>query len=386
MTSPLLPYAVTELFCIAFASTVWFRLNNSMGSEHEVRQLRNMIYAYNAMLFTDILWVCVESGYVVPCHYLNAAINALCILSISFGCYFWFRYIETRLCMPTSKKKIYSWLVVIPLVFITFMDLSSIFTGWIFIIDENNQYSDTDLFFLQGIVNYFYLLVPTVYSVFKAIQTRSKQDRTEYYIYALYMVAPLVSGMLEDFFPTVPLLALNIFLMILIMFLMLQNKQVYNDALTGLNNRRRLNKYLDECLQTATEEKPFILFIMDIDNFKSINDVYGHLEGDKALKMFASVLKEVASKHYAFAARYGGDEFCLVAEYGKRDPEEISSEIQQTLLGIQLEDADTSKRYIMTISIGHTLCDGTNKNADAVLAMADKALYSRKKALHINQN
>ena len=83
-----------------------------------------------------------------------------------------------------------------------------------------------------------------------------------------------------------PLLGLSIFMMILILFLMIQNMQVYNDALTGLNNRRRLNQYLEDRLSKASPARPLLLFIMDINSFKSINDVYGHLEGDHALRFF----------------------------------------------------------------------------------------------------
>jgi diguanylate cyclase (GGDEF)-like protein len=57
-----------------------------------------------------------------------------------------------------------------------------------------------------------------------------------------------------------------------------------------------------------------LLFMMDIDNFKSINDAYGHIEGDGALKAFSDAMKDVAIRYSAFIARYGGDEFCMVMD------------------------------------------------------------------------
>lgn len=377
MASSHLPYVITEAYCAAFAATVWYRLNTSLGSEHEVRQLRNMIYCYLVMLVTDILWALTEDGLLDPPRLLNAAYNAVTIMAVTGGCYFWFRFIEDRLHFAAGRKKLLDTLMMVPLFLICALDLISVFTGWIFYIDADNCYQTSPLFWLQGVVNYIYLLIPTVYSICRAVRTRSRQDRAEYWTYSLYMIAPLLSGQLEDTFPGVPLLALNIFLMILILFLMIQNMQVYNDALTGLNNRRRLNKYLEECLPKSAD-RPVLLFIMDIDSFKSINDTWGHLEGDSALKTFSQVLRQVAAHYYGFIARYGGDEFCMVIEAAGRTPELVTEDIRRTLAAAR----DARRPYELTVSIGCAACAGEERSTEAALARADAALYEDKKKWH----
>ena len=106
------------------------------------------------------------------------------------------------------------------MVMIWTLDIISIYTGWIFYIDAAGNYQDNEkLFFLQTTVNYVYLVIPTVVSLGRAIKVRTGQERSEYLTYALYMAAPLTAGMLEEQFEKVPLLALNIFMMILILFL-----------------------------------------------------------------------------------------------------------------------------------------------------------------------
>lgn len=387
MTYPHLPYAITEGYCIIFAATVWLRLNSNLGSEHEVRQLRNMIYSYLGMLATDLLWALAEDGLIHPPRLLYAFINAITVISIACGCYFWFRFIEDRLHFARSGKKGLYTLLTIPLLVVCLLDLISVFTGWLFYIDAENHYQSTPLFWFHTVVNYFYLLIPTGFSIYRAIKTQVRQERSEYLTYALYMIAPLIAGLLEDVFPLVPLLGLSIFMMILILFLMIQNMQVYNDALTGLNNRRRLNQYLEDRLSKASPSRPLLLFIMDINSFKSINDVYGHLEGDHALRFFSGVLKEIAIKHYAFAARYGGDEFCMVMDAAGRTPEEIAAAIHhelQNAQNAQAEKAGKSKAYTLTVSIGYAVCDGADNAPDAVLAKADRLLYENKKAWHIS--
>lgn len=378
MTYSYLPYIITEIYCVIFAVTVWMRLNSNMGSEHEVYELRNMIYSYLVMLISDIFCALIEDSIIILPRLLSASINATTILAISCGCYFWFRFIEDRLQYPFILNKTADRLMIVPLLIICTLNLTSIFTGWMFYIDADGFYENTKMFYITTAVNYIYLLIPTVYSAYRASKAKSRQDRGEYCTYALYMAAPLMAGVFEGVFIKVPLLALNIFMVILILFLMIQNRQVYNDALTGLNNRRRLNGYLDECISKTSDEHAVLLFIMDINRFKSINDIYGHLEGDRALKMFADVLKNIASHYYAFAARYGGDEFCMVMDAKGHAPEEVENEVRRRLQDIQ----ENKMPYKFTVSIGYARCSSQDKSADIVIEEADRMLYDNKKEWH----
>ena len=63
--------------------------------------------------------------------------------------------------------------------------------------------------------------------------------------------------------------------------------------------------------------------MIDVDKFKTINDTYGYIEGDFALKVVAESLKKTAAQYGAFAARYGGDEFCIILPESGAEPEEI---------------------------------------------------------------
>lgn len=385
MIHPHLPYAITEVYCIVFAATVWFRLNSSLGSEHEVRQLRNMIYSYFVMLVTDIVWALSEDGIIHIPEFPYAFINAVTVISIACGCYFWFKFLEDRLHFSFASSKTVNTLLKIPVLSLCALDLASVFTGWLFFIDDAGHYQSTSLFWLHTVVNYLYLMVPTARAIYMGATTHSKDERAEYLTYALYMIAPLLAGMLEDVFPLVPLLALNIFMVILIMFLMIQNLQVYNDAITGLNNRRRLNWHLEGCLSKASPERPVTLFIMDINSFKSINDLYGNLEGDHALQAFSTVLKAFAAKYSAFAARYGGDEFCLVMDADYISPEEIAADLQRSLRLAQESESGEQQKYTLTVSVGYTVCDKGESRVDLVLARADDALYQSKARWHADR-
>jgi diguanylate cyclase (GGDEF)-like protein len=378
MSFPHLPYIVTNAYCIVYAASVLLRLDRSIGSEHEVQELRNMIYAYFGMLVTDIFYCLSQDNILMPPRLINAAMSAGLVMSITLGCYFWYKFIEDRLHQTSPVKKRTSILTNIPVIVVCVLDVISIFTGWLFYIDSSNHYDSTALFDIQSVANYFYLVVPTVACAYRAIRTKQKSEREEYGTYAAYMVAPLLAGLLEGALPLVPVLELSIFMIIHILFLMIQNMQIYNDALTDLNNRRRLNQYLELSLPKASAERPVALLMLDLNGFKAINDTYGHIEGDNVLRSFAEILKVLAAQYSAFIARYGGDEFCLVTEGGASKAREIAAELQR-----QLEHtAALSDKYTLTVSVGYAVCAYPEFNPDAALSRADEMLYARKREWH----
>ncbi len=90
------------------------------------------------------------------------------------------------------------------------------------------------------------------------------------------------------------------------------NEQARRDALTSLPNRRALDERLDEAIaQSTLSGRPFSVIMMDLDNFKTINDTYGHEIGDEVLRQVAEFLIQ-SLRSTDFLARYGGDEMTLV--------------------------------------------------------------------------
>lgn len=220
-------------------------------------------------------------------------------------------------------------------------------------------------------------------AIYRVVKTHSRIERGEYLTYAIYMVAPLTAGFLEDVIPTVPILALNIFLIVHILFLMIQNMQIYNDALTNLNNRRHLNQYLEERLDKASVEHPVFVYMIDINGFKLINDTYGHVVGDHCLREFAIALQDVANDCFGFPARYGGDEFCLVVDGKKgQQAEEIARAIQNTFSIQQAKKPVNSPDPIISVSVGYVSVSAPDMKSEDAVAVADKMLYANKQAWH----
>lgn len=109
-------------------------------------------------------------------------------------------------------------------------------------------------------------------------------------------------------------------------------EQALTDSLTGLHNRRFLVEELDrEVARSSRSKSPVSLIVFDVDNFKDINDTYGHVVGDKALKHVATVMSHPLRRS-SIICRYGGDEFCIVVpECGSEEAHLVAERIKQEI-------------------------------------------------------
>jgi diguanylate cyclase (GGDEF)-like protein len=156
----------------------------------------------------------------------------------------------------------------------------------------------------------------------------------------------------------------------------IMEKQVKTDALTGLYNHMAFYEYMDVLLlQADTYHYPLHLAVIDIDNFKKVNDTYGHGIGDIVLKRIASAIKENVSTD-DFVARYGGEEFVVILNDVDEDKAfKILENIRAVVQGLEhpeiLEDS-------VTISAGlQTYRTGMHKQA--FFEGADNSLYVAKR-------
>lgn len=157
-----------------------------------------------------------------------------------------------------------------------------------------------------------------------------------------------------------------------------QNELISLDPLTRLNNRNELTSYLWYKLSTPMRGRICVL-MMDMNRFKSINDTYGHVEGDQALIAVAACLKKACGgvPGRPFLARYGGDEFIVVMETeSDLDAEHLCDYIHMTLA---VENHRMKKPYNLSISIGWVRNEQNNRSIKKLLRRADIELYEKKK-------
>jgi diguanylate cyclase (GGDEF)-like protein len=150
------------------------------------------------------------------------------------------------------------------------------------------------------------------------------------------------------------------------------------DDLTGLPNRRALRRQLDAALTDARSTgRPLALALIDADNLKSVNDRFGHLEGDRVIRAIADALRQ-CKRNDDTAARLGGDEFAMImpstdAEGAERLLERVREEIARHPLHTGADEVH------MTVSVGLASLAGDDDDHDRLFSRADAALYSCKR-------
>jgi diguanylate cyclase (GGDEF)-like protein len=157
-------------------------------------------------------------------------------------------------------------------------------------------------------------------------------------------------------------------------------QQAITDALTGLYNRRYLYEILPRELMLARRnDKPVAVLMIDIDDFKRVNDTYGHEAGDRVLQETAQLIK-AAGRGSDYSCRYGGEEFLLVLPDSPIDGAQLRAEsIRAGVQRLEVVCAD-GKRISVTLSIGVAVFPEHGADADTLLRVADEALYAAKHA------
>ena len=154
------------------------------------------------------------------------------------------------------------------------------------------------------------------------------------------------------------------------------NRLVRTDELTGLINRRGLYQYLEELARQTDVPTPQLgLLLIDLDNFKLINDQCGHLAGDEVLRLVADEVARVAAPG-DMACRIGGDEFALLAHVD--NAADLEARAEHIVLAVRALRVPLMSRGLgVTVSIGGGLCSvGTEWSA--WYSQADEALYRAK--------
>jgi diguanylate cyclase (GGDEF)-like protein/putative nucleotidyltransferase with HDIG domain len=156
------------------------------------------------------------------------------------------------------------------------------------------------------------------------------------------------------------------------------------DYLTGLPNARSLFLQLDrELARCKRDNTTLTLMVSDMDGFKQINDRFGHLEGNRVLRLFAHSLRET-SREYDYVARMGGDEFVVIAPGLKPDASARKAEQMRELVrraGIEVCGED-----ILSLSVGKAVYPEDGLDAERLLAEADRRMYLQKQGQSRNKN
>lgn len=326
------------------------------------------------MLAVDILGrMDGDSAVSVPA--LNAIGNFLLFALNPITPILWLIYVMYQVYGTRSVIKKY--MVYIFIFFAAHMAIMifNLFFGFYYSIDANNVYTRGDYFALSIL----WTVIPLFISFGLTIVNRHKIDTRKYNAFIFFPAAPLIGTVLSSLIYGYSIILPTLVVADLLVFISIQNDNLRMDYLTNTFNRRHLEDILRKKISESNRQ--FGGIMLDIDGYKQINDMYGHLIGDRALIDFARVLQKSVGIN-DIVARYGGDEFMIIVEV--KNDAALRHTIEKLKADIDKYNTKNVYPFELTASIGGALYDGKEKKTmEQFINYLDQLMYQDKKNLPI---
>ena len=372
-------YIEINLFCVCILVLLLHKARLNYRSQTEQLLFSNVTMNAVLLLFLDFLWILLDGKTFLGAYEILTLINAAYFVETAVLAKGWFDYIDYCLGHKVHHNALWRRISMVPLFALIALSIASIWTGWIFTVDDFNHYHRGPYYFVQPLLVYIYLFWAMAMTLVQAFKRKNYAERNVYCSLFALGFFPLVASIMQAMLPGIPLLAVGMTLAILMVFVNIQAQMISVDPLTGLNNRLQFYKYLSKKMGTSRSTiGNLYLFVLDADDFKRINDTYGHGEGDSALLVMASVLKRVCGPRNCFIARYGGDEFVVAGEF---DSEETAKDMI-ALIDECLEEASSNMKYPVKMSVGYAEYSEDMEIVPDFFNKADAALYQVKSTRH----
>ena len=297
-------------------------------------------------------------------------------LTLILGAFTWAVYAASLIRDGNSVKKRYSiksillTFPVLPPIVLPFFNLQ---THQLFYIDDAANYIRGPWYDWELLYLFIFSAIPAIALLIRSNRESGAMARFNLRVCAVFPLC-LFAGWALTFIDQLPsALGGIIMLALLLLFMGSMMQQVSIASLTQVNNRQNLLEFMTQKLKN--HNKDVYLLMMDMDDFKSINDNYGHVEGDRALVNASSSIKAACGSFVPrpYIARYGGDEFIVVVETDKPDDiTTLTDAIKENLSGYS-----DNLPYELNMSIGVAKHDN-GQTPKELIHEADQLLYDVK--------
>lgn len=371
-------YIQTNVICIALLLEVLIVIRGKKSFLPARRYVFARIIFFTMVLCLSDIFAWASSGETFAgAHIVVHVSNMIYFAAMTVICALWLEYVLIRIKGKSRSQRKYGNLVYLPSLVMMILIAVNPYTEFLFSVSEENVYSRGPFVFLHWLINWGYLLASLFYIINALRKAQTRLERSEIRPMLTFIIFPAIGSFVQMICYGVTAAQCGITLSIVMIMFEILNLQISSDPLTGLNNRRSLDNYIHERLRSGGCR--FTVLMCDIDKFKSINDTYGHTEGDLALQAMADILKKACGKSGLplYLCRYGGDEFLLCGiGISEQDTDLFRSLVSD---GLARYSEEHPERARLNISIGESwgLCMD-EADVERICQAADKSMYKIK--------
>lgn len=260
----------------------------------------------------------------------------------------------------------------IPMILNGALAILSPFQGCLFEMDEGGICRRGPFYpFFLGATALYLLL-----GLFRLVRRRDRLLGEEFKILLLVCLLPVLGGAVQ-LFSGLPLAWGSAACSLIVLYIYLQEQMIQTDSLTGAWTRGPFEQHVSQLLHQDGRE-PFGMIYLDVDHFKSLNDQYGHLAGDEALRTLVEIVKH-SIRRTDTIARLGGDEFGILVRVGGKDA--LEAVIRKIEHSIDAYNQTSGKPYRISCSIGSELFRGIYAgDVPSMISRVDRLMYDHKKS------
>ena len=370
-------YLETNLIAIIIALVLYYQ-NRKTTSKMETSRL-----IFDSMLLALILFSISDIGAYISRgkSYWGVEIFNMAYFFLNcFGAYLWSLYFFVKLDFTKNLRRSII-LTAIPLFVLSVIIFSNPIFHLAFTVDKMNLYHRGPAMPIIWIMQWSYMIFALIITYKRIKSSTSSLKRKEYTGYLVFVVPIIVSCGVQMAFYGTTCTQIGFGIALIMVYLNSQHHHIHRDELTGLNNTVAFYT-MKESILLHNKEPMLTIFMIDVDKFKSINDTYGHLIGDVALRNVAKILRDSVSNNQNLSLfRYAGDEFVVIGLDLKEGS--IKEFVQKVRNQLKIENEINHKNnieYTLSLSIGYATGLCTNaKEFDLIFKSADENMYTVKK-------
>ena len=365
---------INILFLLVLAIIFW-QIHHSVSQQMSRVLFRYVVFGSIITLTLDTVWMLIDGQIFPGCITANKLVNMafLGITGIMGGV--WYLYILDFLGYDLTKRRIL--MILTPGIILVILNVLTLKTGWIFTVNENNVYIRGPWFPLQTIGALSTLAASLIHLIIFYFLPHTKIPKRQIGLQISFYSVPFIGTVLALPISGMPGTWTCSAVSIILMYMNDQDNAVQRDSLTGLNNRKNLEQIFKAYTRQIREKHQLFLFMLDLDNFKQINDTYGHTTGDQVLVEASGLIMQSLEGKQGYLARYGGDEFLVMCFFGgETDAIQYKKALQEDFSQWNNEHNDP---YSLSCSIGYARCKKSG-SLEELVQTADKNLYADKRS------
>jgi diguanylate cyclase (GGDEF)-like protein len=288
----------------------------------------------------------------------------------AYVAYLWFNFQLQFIFHKKEISKYVSYIAKTLLSLSIFLSVTSPFTGWIFSINEQNIYMRGPLFIFQMGITYLFI-VSAIFFLIKYRKRLIREDRHMLYVFAFL---PVIAGSFQVFIYGILLIWSGIAFTLVIGYSFLRERTTQLDYLTQAVTRESFMRYMERRALRIADDT-FGIAYLDMNGLKTINDQFGHNEGDFALQTIVKLIKQHINQK-EWIVRMGGDEFLIVLN--TLSDQELKIRMNKIEESIKEFNQSSSKPYQIIISYGADLFNQQKHNLESFIRKLDLEMYKSK--------